>query len=80
MPAQCVRLCGGGGERTFVRQYCNIDHYLVLYRERDEKIYQLTEAQKQQAQQAERALEDFKNQVEKNSARMFDEMKSQVGS
>jgi hypothetical protein len=34
--------------------------------------------QKQQAQQAERALEDFKNQVEKNSARMFDEMKSQV--
>lgn len=76
----CVEAEGGGGGRKFVRQYCNIDHYLVLYRERDEKIYQLTEAQKQQAQQAERALEDFKNQVEKNSARMFDEMKSQVGS
>ena len=38
----------------------------------------MSEVQKQQAQQAEHALEDFKSQVERNSGRMFDEMKAQV--
>ncbi|EDO31913.1 predicted protein, partial [Nematostella vectensis] len=47
-------------------------------KERDEQIQRLTEAQKQQAAQAEHALEDFKNQVERNSGRMFDEMKTQM--
>lgn len=47
-------------------------------REREEQIQRLSEVQKQQAQQAEHALEDFKSQVERNSGRMFDEMKAQV--
>lgn len=41
-------------------------------------MQKLSEVQKQQAQQAELALEDFKSQVERNSGRMFDEMKAQV--
>lgn len=47
-------------------------------REREEQIQKLSEVQKQQAQQAEHALEDFKSQVERNSGRMFDEMKAQM--
>lgn len=41
-------------------------------------MQKLSEVQKQQAHQAELALEDFKSQVERNSGRMFDEMKAQV--
>ncbi|KAK3726631.1 hypothetical protein QZH41_012284 [Actinostola sp. cb2023] len=47
-------------------------------KERDEQIQRQTEMQKQQAHQAERALDDFKEQVEKNSGKMFDEMKIQM--
>ena len=47
-------------------------------REREDQIQNLSDVQKQQAQQAEHALEDFKSQVERNSGRMFDEMKAQV--
>lgn len=47
-------------------------------KEREEQIQKLSEVQKQQAQQAEHALEDFKSQVERNSGRMFDEMKAQM--
>lgn len=39
----------------------------------------MKEQNKVQAQQAERALEDFKTQVEKNQSRVYDEMKLQVG-
>lgn len=54
-------------------------HYIFLcFRERDDEILKLSEMQKQQAYQAETALEDFKSQVERNSGRMFDEMKHQV--
>ena len=53
-------------------------HLYVFGREREEQIRRFTEVQKQQAQQAENALEDFKSQVERNSGRMFDEMKAQV--
>lgn len=49
-----------------------------LVKEREDEIQKLSEAQKQQAQQAEHALEDFKSQVERNSGRMFDEMKAQM--
>ena len=52
--------------------------YCLLFRERDDHIQKLSVLQKQQAHQAEQALEDFKSQVERNSGRMFDEMKSQV--
>lgn len=51
---------------------------LLSFREREDQIQKLSEVQKQQAQQAEHALEDFKSQVERNSGRMFDEMKAQV--
>lgn len=51
---------------------------LYFLREREEQIQKLSDVQKQQAQQAEHALEDFKSQVERNSGRMFDEMKAQV--
>lgn len=51
---------------------------LYFLREREEQIKKLSDVQKQQAQQAEHALEDFKSQVERNSGRMFDEMKAQV--
>lgn len=47
-------------------------------KEREEQIQKLSDVQKQQAQQAEHALEDFKSQVERNSGRMFDEMKAQM--
>lgn len=50
----------------------------ISFREREDQIQKLSEVQKQQAQQAEHALEDFKSQVERNSGRMFDEMKAQV--
>ena len=50
----------------------------LSFREREDQIQKLSEVQKQQAQQAEHALEDFKSQVERNSGRMFDEMKAQV--
>lgn len=46
--------------------------------DKEEQIKRLKEAHRLQATQAERALEDFKNQVEHNSARMFDEMKVQM--
>lgn len=49
-----------------------------LVKEREDQIQKLSEAQKQQAQHAEHALEDFKSQVERNSGRMFDEMKAQM--
>ena len=52
--------------------------FFFSHREREEQIQKLSEVQKQQAQQAEFALEDFKSQVERNSGRMFDEMKAQV--
>lgn len=52
--------------------------FFLSDREREEQIQKLSEVQKQQAQQAEHALEDFKSQVERNSGRMFDEMKAQV--
>jgi len=51
---------------------------LYFLREREEQIQKLSDVQKQQAQQAEHALEDFKSQVERNSGRMFDEMKAQM--
>lgn len=51
---------------------------LYFLREREEQIQKLSDVQKQQAQQAEHALDDFKSQVERNSGRMFDEMKAQV--
>ncbi len=51
---------------------------LLSFREREDQIQKLSEVQKQQAKQAEHALEDFKSQVERNSGRMFDEMKAQV--
>ncbi|KAJ8036850.1 hypothetical protein HOLleu_17494 [Holothuria leucospilota] len=43
-----------------------------------DEISKLKEFQKLQTQQAERTLEEFKSQVERNSGKMFDEMKEQM--
>ena len=49
-----------------------------IHRDRDQQIAKLTELQRLKSQQAEHALEDFKSQVERNSSKMFDDMKKQV--
>ena len=50
----------------------------MYYREKDQQLAKLNELQRLQSQQAEHALEDFKSQVERNSSKMFDDMKKQV--
>ena len=49
-----------------------------LYREKDEQVQRLQDSKKLQSQSAEKALEEFKSQVERNSGRMFDDMKQQM--
>ena len=41
-------------------------------------MHKITELKRLQAEQAEKALEEFKQQVEHNSSRMFDDMKAQM--
>ena len=50
----------------------------LYHREKDQQLAKLSELQRLQSQQAEHALEDFKSQVERNSSKMFDDMKKQV--
>ncbi|XP_074647781.1 centrosomal protein of 112 kDa-like [Tubulanus polymorphus] len=50
----------------------------LTVRENEEEIQRLSEQNKLQAQQAEQALEEFKTQVERNSGRMYDDMKHQM--
>ncbi|XP_013402833.1 centrosomal protein of 112 kDa [Lingula anatina] len=47
-------------------------------KEKDEEIQKIIEQHRQHAQQSEQALTEFKSQVEKNSGRMYDEMKQQM--
>lgn len=47
-------------------------------REKDEQIQKLQDSKKLQSRNAEKALEEFKLQVEQNSGRMFDDMKQQM--
>ncbi|XP_072043099.1 LOW QUALITY PROTEIN: centrosomal protein of 112 kDa-like [Amphiura filiformis] len=49
-----------------------------VIREKDQQLSKLGELQRLQSQQAEHALEDFKSQVERNSGKMFDDMKKQM--
>ncbi|XP_064613051.1 centrosomal protein of 112 kDa-like [Liolophura sinensis] len=49
-----------------------------IIKDKDDEIKQMKEQNKVQALQAERALEDFKTQVEKNQSRVYDEMKLQM--
>jgi centrosomal protein CEP112 len=49
-----------------------------IFSERNDEIRHLQEQIKMQAEKSEQALEDFKAQVEKNSSRMYDEMKHQM--
>ena len=50
------------------------------YREKEDDVKRLNDQNKHQAQQAEQALDEFKNQMERNSNRMFENMKQQVKS
>ncbi|XP_038047309.1 centrosomal protein of 112 kDa-like [Patiria miniata] len=47
-------------------------------RDKDEQLEKFAELRKMQSQKAEKALEEFKQQVEHNSSRMFDDMKAQM--
>ena len=66
---------------SFIKTFFPVYHHVFLsslYREKDQHISKLSELQRLQSQQAEHALEDFKAQVERNSSKMFDDMKKQV--
>ncbi|XP_022103456.1 centrosomal protein of 112 kDa-like [Acanthaster planci] len=47
-------------------------------RDKDDQLEKSAELRKMQTQQAEKALEEFKLQVEQNSSRMFEDMKAQM--
>jgi len=47
-------------------------------RNKEEELCRVTASQKQQAELAEKALDDFKLQVENSSAKMYQDMKMQV--
>ena len=49
-----------------------------MNRNKEEELERVTELKKLQSEQAEKALEDFKRQVEHNSSRMFEDMKTQM--
>lgn len=48
------------------------------YSQKDADVHRVTMNQIEQAEMAQKTLEDFKVQVEKNSAKMYDDMKLQV--
>ncbi|XP_066292704.1 centrosomal protein of 112 kDa-like isoform X1 [Branchiostoma lanceolatum] len=48
------------------------------FKDKDEQIQKMAEIQKFQTQQADKALEDFKRQVERNSNQVYADMKSQM--
>ena len=50
----------------------------VCTRDKEQEVERLMELQQSQASQADRALQDFKAQVEANTTKMYDEMKTQV--
>ena len=50
------------------------------YREKEDDLSRVLENQKHQSVQSEQALDDFKSQVERNSSKMYSDMKSQVSS
>ncbi|XP_071946216.1 centrosomal protein of 112 kDa-like [Antedon mediterranea] len=47
-------------------------------REKEEQILKLIENQKAQSLQSQQAIEDFRDQIKKNSSKMFDDMKQQM--
>lgn len=51
---------------------------VVSFRDREDEIKRLSEKNRYQAEEAEKALSAFKDQVEKNQTRMFDDMKQQM--
>lgn len=51
---------------------------LSCVRDREEQLVRLRESQRQQAQQADSALENFKKQVELSAQKTYAEMKQQV--
>ncbi|XP_069117359.1 centrosomal protein of 112 kDa-like isoform X2 [Argopecten irradians] len=62
-------------EQDFQKKIKKLDQTI---REKDDEIKKLNDKNTQQSQQAEKALEEFKGQVEKNQDRMYNEMKQQM--
>ena len=52
--------------------------FLHGYRDREDEIKRLSEKNRHQAEESEKALSAFKDQVEKNQTKMFDDMKQQM--
>jgi len=52
---------------------------LCVDSDKEERLRQLTACQKQEAEQAQKVLDDFKLHIENNSAKMYRDMKTQVG-
>ena len=50
----------------------------MLFREKEEELAKVRQAQEQQALHSERALETFKAEVQRSSARVYDDMKRQM--
>jgi centrosomal protein CEP112 len=51
---------------------------LILPSDKDKEVAKLKDAHEAQAARADRALSEFKSQVESNTTKMYDEMKQQV--
>ena len=63
--------------------YANVWQFMLMYaniccREKDEELSQQARKHEEQKQQSERALEEFKQQVNENSSKMYIDMKQQV--
>ncbi|XP_033631241.1 centrosomal protein of 112 kDa-like isoform X2 [Asterias rubens] len=65
-------------EQTRQENQRNLHKLQQTMREKDEQVQRLQDSKKLQSQSAEKALEEFKSQVERNSGRMFDDMKQQM--
>nr|XP_014341693.1 PREDICTED: centrosomal protein of 112 kDa isoform X2 [Latimeria chalumnae] len=65
-------------EKESVAAQKRIHNLEEAYREKEEQLTRLKEMQRLQAQQADAALEEFKQQVERNSEKVYTEMKQQM--
>ena len=53
---------------------------VVCFREKDEELAKARRQVEEQAEQSQRALEDFKQQLNSNSTKLYVDMKQQVSS
>ena len=72
-------LCNNAIKMTSKLQFTqNQVHFPIFYRDREDEIKRLSDKNRNQAEESEKALAKFKAQVDKNQTRMFDEMKQQM--